>query len=84
MARHPGTTVVTVFTGRPEAYPDPMERWDSLCGFVTGDEVHVARRAEDPAALEVLDADHVWLGYVEHSYLEREPLGPRRAGRRRV
>ena len=72
MARHPGTTVVTVFTGRPEAYPDPMERWDSLCGFVTGDEVHVARRAEDHAALEVLGADHVWLGYVEHSYLERD------------
>jgi LmbE family N-acetylglucosaminyl deacetylase len=72
MAAHPGVTVVTVFTGRPVAYPVPMERWDALCGFVPGDEVHVARRAEDVAALAVLDATPVWLDYVEHSYLERE------------
>src|SRR6476646_10592538 len=72
MARHPGVTVVTVFTGRPDEYPVPMERWDALCGFVPGDEVHVARRAEDAAALAVLDASPVWLGFVEHSYLERE------------
>ena len=45
---------MTVFTGRPDEYPVPMERWDALCGFVPGDEVHVARRAEDRAALEVL------------------------------
>jgi LmbE family N-acetylglucosaminyl deacetylase len=72
MARHPGATVVTVFAGRPEEYPDPMERWDALCGFVPGDEVHVARRAEDETALRVLDAEPVWLDFVEHSYLERE------------
>jgi LmbE family N-acetylglucosaminyl deacetylase len=72
MSRHPGTTVVTVFAGRPESYPDPMERWDALCGFVPGDEVHVARRAEDAAALAMLDAEPVWLDFVEHSYLERE------------
>jgi LmbE family N-acetylglucosaminyl deacetylase len=72
MARHRGATVVTVFTGRPEAYPDPMERWDALCGFAPGDEVHVARRAEDLAALGVLGAGHVWLDFVEHSYLERD------------
>jgi LmbE family N-acetylglucosaminyl deacetylase len=71
MARHPGVTVVTVFTGRPDEYPVPMERWDALCGFVPGDEVHVARRAEDSAALAVLDASPVWLGFVEHSYLDR-------------
>jgi LmbE family N-acetylglucosaminyl deacetylase len=72
MARHPGATVVTVFAGRPAAYPDPTERWDALCGFVPGDEVHVARRAEDEAALDVLGAEHVWLDFVEHSYLERD------------
>jgi LmbE family N-acetylglucosaminyl deacetylase len=72
MARHPGATVVTVFAGRPEEYPDPMERWDAVCGFVPGDEVHVARRAEDETALRVLDAEPVWLDFVEHSYLERE------------
>jgi LmbE family N-acetylglucosaminyl deacetylase len=71
LAAHPGSTVVTVFAGRPPSYPVPMERWDALCGFVEGDEVHVARRAEDAAALAVLDATPVWLDFVEHSYLER-------------
>jgi LmbE family N-acetylglucosaminyl deacetylase len=71
MAAHPGVTVVTVFAGRPEEYPTPMERWDALCGFESGDEVHVARRAEDEAALDVLDAHPVWLDFVEHSYLDR-------------
>jgi len=72
MGAHPGVTVVTVFAGRPERYPVPPERWDALCGFGPGDEVHVARRAEDRAALEVLGATPVWLDFVEHSYLERE------------
>jgi hypothetical protein len=71
MAAHPGVTVVTVFAGRPDEYPSPMERWDARCGFVEGDEVHVARRAEDAAALAVLDATPVWLDFVEHSYLQR-------------
>jgi LmbE family N-acetylglucosaminyl deacetylase len=71
MAAHPGVTVVTVFAGRPAEYPRPMQHWDTLCGFVAGDEVHVARRAEDTAALAVFDATPVWLDYVEHSYLER-------------
>lgn len=72
MSAHPGVTVVTVFAGRPMEYPSPMERWDTICGFVEGDEVHVARRAEDAAALAVLDATPLWLDFVEHSYLERE------------
>ena len=54
-----------------------MERWDALCGFVPGDEVHVARRAEDAAALAVLDATPVWLDFVEHSYLDAGGLGRR-------
>jgi LmbE family N-acetylglucosaminyl deacetylase len=77
LAAHPGTTVVTVFTGRPDSYPDPMERWDALCGFEPGDEVHAARRAEDAAALATLDATPVWLDFVEHSHLlpEERVLG---------
>ena len=71
MAAHPGVTVVTVFGGRPAEYPRPMQHWDTLCGFVEGDEVHEARRAEDSAALSLFDARPVWLDYVEHSYLER-------------
>jgi LmbE family N-acetylglucosaminyl deacetylase len=72
MAAHPGVTVITVFAGRPAVYPDPMERWDAVCGFEPGDEVHVARRAEDAAALATLDATPVWLDFVEHMYLARE------------
>ena len=71
LAAHPGVAVVTVFAGRPPEYPTPMERWDALCGFVEGDEVHVARRAEDAAALETFGATPRWLDFVEHSYLER-------------
>ena len=72
MAAHPGTTVVTVFSGRPDVYPDPLGRWDALSGFTAGDEVHVARQAEDVAALATLGASPVWLGFVEHAYLPRE------------
>ena len=71
MSAHPGVTVITVYAGRPLEYPSPMERWDALCGFVAGDEVHAARRAEDAAALSVLDAHPVWLDFVEHAYLPR-------------
>ncbi|MEI8000165.1 MAG: PIG-L family deacetylase [Actinomycetes bacterium] len=71
LAAHPGSTVVTVFAGRPDSYPDPAERWDAVCGFGPGDEVHAARRAEDAAAMTVLDATPVWLDFVEHSHLER-------------
>lgn len=71
MAARPGTTVVTVFAGRPPEYPTPMGHWDALCGFEPGDDVVAARRAEDAAALAVLDAEPVWLDHVEHAYLER-------------
>jgi len=77
MAAQPGVTVITVFAGRPEEYPNPMERWDTVCGFEYGDEVHVARRAEDAAALATLDANPVWLDFVEHQYLDRPDwVGP--------
>ena len=71
LAAHPGAHVVTVYAGRPTEYPSPMGHWDALCGFVEGDEVHVARRAEDAAAMEVLGATPIWLDFVEHSYLDR-------------
>jgi LmbE family N-acetylglucosaminyl deacetylase len=68
MAVHPGITVVTVFAGNPPAYPDPMRPWDVQCGFAPGDDVMEARRAEDHAALTVLDATPVHLDFVEYSY----------------
>jgi LmbE family N-acetylglucosaminyl deacetylase len=71
LSRHPGAAVVTVFTGTPSAYPDPMTRWDTLAGFAPGDDVLLARKREDERALGSLGARPVWLDFVEHQYLER-------------
>ena len=77
MAAHPGTTVVTVYAGAPAAYPDPMTHWDTISGFVAGDDVLARRREEDAAALGILDATPRWLDFVEHQYLDRpEWVGP--------
>ncbi len=71
MSRYPGTTVVTVFAGRPDAYPDPMTDWDTKAGFSVGDDVIAARRAEDVKALAELEARPVWLDQIEHQYLPK-------------
>src|SRR5262247_2386488 len=64
MARHPGATVVTVYTGKPAAYPDPVTRWDGLAGFAPGEDVLGARKREDEKALAQLGARPVWLDFV--------------------
>ena len=77
MAVHPGVTVITVFGGNPEQYPVPQRLWDTQSGFDPDDDVMEARRAEDRAALGVLDATPMHLGYVEHSYLPGDkPVAP--------
>jgi LmbE family N-acetylglucosaminyl deacetylase len=70
LAGHPGSTVVTVFGGRPPEYPDPPSEWDALGGFRSGDDVVALRRDEDAAALAVLGAEHVWLDFADHQYLD--------------
>ena len=72
LAGHPRTTVITVFGGRPPAYPEPPSEWDALGGFRIGDDVVAIRRQEDAAALDVLGADHVWLHFADHQYLTEE------------
>jgi LmbE family N-acetylglucosaminyl deacetylase len=73
----PGATVVTVFAGNPPAYPDPMRKWDVQSGFAPGDDVMAVRRAEDTAALAVLDASPCHLDFVEYSYRPNdEPVAP--------
>ena len=64
------TTVITVLGGRPPSYPDPPSPWDALGGFRAGDDVVAVRREEDRAAMEVLGADHVWLEFADHQYLD--------------
>jgi hypothetical protein len=76
---HPGATVVTVFAGRPTRYPAEPTEWDALGGFRAGDDVVAMRRAEDEAALAVLDAEHLWLEFVDHQYLEPRGAGDARA-----
>jgi LmbE family N-acetylglucosaminyl deacetylase len=78
MAAHPGAMVVTVFAGNPPAYPaDPMRKWDVQSGFAPGDDVMEARRHEDAAALDLLDATPVHLEFVEHTYNpDDRPVAP--------
>ena len=64
------TTVITVLGGRPSSYPDPPSPWDALGGFRAGDDVVAIRREEDRAAMDVLGADHVWLEFADHQYLD--------------
>lgn len=69
LARHPGSTVLTLFAGPPPSYPEPPSEWDALGGFVSGDDVVALRRKEDVAALNVLGAATRWLELVDHQYL---------------
>jgi LmbE family N-acetylglucosaminyl deacetylase len=69
---HPGSTVITVFGGRPARYPDPPTEWDALGGFRGDDDVVGLRREEDRAAMDALDARPVWLEFVDHQYLARD------------
>ncbi len=68
---YPGTLVITVFAGTPDAYPEPMTDWDTTAGFRSGDDVVAARREEDRNALAELGARPLWLDFVEYQYLER-------------
>jgi LmbE family N-acetylglucosaminyl deacetylase len=71
LARHPGSTVVTVLGGRPPAYPAEPTWWDALGGFVAGDDVVALRREEDRAAMATLTAQPVWLEFADHQYLPK-------------
>jgi len=71
LAGHPATTVVTVFAGRPPAYPATPTEWDALGGFEAGDDVVALRQAEDVAALGVLGAAPHWLDFSDHQYLDK-------------
>lgn len=71
LGAHPGGTVITVCAGPPPAYPAEPTEWDALGGFKAGDDVVAIRREEDRAAMAVLEAEPVWLDFVDWQYLEK-------------
>ena len=68
IAAHPGTTVVTVLAGVPEAAEALSTEWDRGCGFAHAAEAVRARREEDRAALAALGALPLWLDDVDGQY----------------
>ncbi len=63
----PGSVVITALAGPPASY-ETVTRWDAAAGFVPGDDVIAARRAEDRAALAILHARPVWLDFLDDQY----------------
>jgi LmbE family N-acetylglucosaminyl deacetylase len=72
LGTYPGSTCITVMGGPPPAYPSPPTEWDSLGGFVDGDDVVAMRVEEDRAALAVMAAVPVRLRFVDHQYLSKD------------
>jgi LmbE family N-acetylglucosaminyl deacetylase len=86
IAAHPGTRVLTVFAGAPPPgalAADPTE-WDAACGFESAAHAIAARRAEDRAALALLDAEPEWLGWCDDQYRVPAPAGALTADLRRA
>ena len=71
LARHAGTTVVTVCSGRPGPGVPADPACDALVPFDDADRAAEARCAEDRAALEQLDAEQVLLGFLDGAYKDR-------------
>jgi LmbE family N-acetylglucosaminyl deacetylase len=67
LAERPGSTVITVFAGRPERGV-PLTEWDAAAGFGEGDDVMGYRHAEDRAALAGLGARPRWLPFRDAQY----------------
>jgi LmbE family N-acetylglucosaminyl deacetylase len=68
LAAHRGAVVATVFAGSPANYRD-LTPWDRDAGFAAGDDVMNARRAEDRAALQKVDAEPDWLDFPDRQYV---------------
>jgi LmbE family N-acetylglucosaminyl deacetylase len=82
LAAQPGAVVATVMAGSPERYPARLTRWDAAAGFRHTDDVVKARREEDRRALRVLDAQPLWMDFVDQQYRKGEvPYDPAEIGR---
>lgn len=67
LAMHPGSTVVTVFTGTPKQAGMRTD-WDLRCGFANAQEAMAQRRQEDRRALATLRAQPVWMDFIDSQY----------------
>ncbi len=72
LVHHPGTVVATVCSGAPGSGVAADPGWDALARFSTADEAAQARRAEDVAALSLLHAHQVGLGFLDGSFYKDE------------
>jgi LmbE family N-acetylglucosaminyl deacetylase len=72
IAAHAGARVLTVFAGAPRE--TTATEWDAACGFASSDQAVAQRRAEDRAALALLDAEPEWLDWCDDQY--RVPAPP--------
>lgn len=67
---HPGSVVVTVFTGLPDAAGMSTD-WDRRCGFASAAQAMEARLAEERRALALVGSRGRGLGFVDSQYRER-------------
>jgi LmbE family N-acetylglucosaminyl deacetylase len=74
LAARPGSTVITVFAGVPDAAQASTD-WDRRCGFASAAEAMTARREEDSRALGLLRAKPLWLDFLDSQYGETPSAG---------
>ncbi|WP_176464091.1 PIG-L deacetylase family protein [Bordetella genomosp. 11] len=68
LAGAPGSTVITVFAGVPEAAV-PVTEWDRRCGFGDGQAAMTWRLGEDDKALHLLKAQPARLPFLDDQYV---------------
>nr|WP_284508415.1 PIG-L family deacetylase [Caballeronia sp. INML5] len=68
LAASPGASVCTIFAGAPDTAL--ATDWDAQCGFADAHQAMRERRVEDKAALHVLGARAVHLGFLDSQYTQ--------------
>ncbi|WP_235024944.1 PIG-L deacetylase family protein [Caballeronia arvi] len=74
VAAAPDSIVCTVFAGVP--HDALITGWDAQCGFTNAHQAMRARRAEDAAALDMLGARAIHLGFLDSQYAGDSPATP--------
>lgn len=65
---HPGTIVATVCSHMPHTDNPLVTDYDTKCGFRDARDAVLSRRVEDHAALAILHADRIELGFTDGAY----------------